>query len=291
MPDKSPPADLGGDATKASVGSNNPSHRSGSARERGNRHRKHGAVVKLIVNLERLAKSGVPAQRRIDLLRGLEARVITVLFSLPKSVATTRQSGQAAGISVEQRIYGLMVKNLKLALIDLDRSEVAFSRGASEDLWWLVRHLFLFLGRSIEYSVRADRPWVPGIWSELHDIFFYLVTRRDVSVGGESASNDLTFDSETEYKRLLLLGLIGQLVAAADRTPQLLRLLTIWAKETRLKGLATYDGALNVYVVEVAKDMPASKCSGDIEYGFNGWVLEPTQAFHDHLAGLSRNAF
>jgi hypothetical protein len=247
---------------------------------------RHTSVVELIVRLERLFKTEMPVERRIDVLRRLDFRAIGIVSQLAKSVAKSQHSPSSKGLTVEQRIHCLMAKNLKRALSDSDRSLAAYSGSAGEDRWWLVQHLFLFLGRSIEQSLLEDRPWAPGVWSELHDLFFYLVSRRDVSLGGHRRERDRAFDPETEYKRLLLLGLVPRPVASMERLHELLRLMPAWAQQTALSEPAPYDGKFDLCVVEIAKDTPPSETADAVQAGANIWVLEPAAGFLEAIAAL-----
>jgi hypothetical protein len=252
---------------------------------------RHKSVVELIVRLERLFRSEMPVERRIDMLRRLDFRAIGLVSQLARTVAKPQQSPSARGLSVEQRIHCLMAKNLKRALSDFDRSPTAYSESGGEDRWWLVQHLFLFLGRSIEHSLLWDRPWAPGVWSELHDLFLYLVSRRDVSLGRHREEMDRVFDPETEYKRLLLLGLIPRPVASTERLHELLRLMPPWAGQTALREPAPYDGKFDLCVVEIAKDAPPSETADAVQAGANVWVLEPAAGFLDAVAALPGHLF
>jgi hypothetical protein len=248
-----------------------------------------GAVVDVIVKLERLHKSELAPRVRIALLRSLAPRVLQVVGALSRAVALPRHQAPDAERrpTLAQRADGLMESNLKLALTTLDRSGQAFEPGAAADRQWLVRQLFTFLGRQIEDSVRSDRPWVPGVWQELHDLYLYLTRRPDVGLDEGQAPADASFDPETEYKRLLLLGLIKSALAPGQPSDRVFHALTVWARGSWIRQPGACDGAFGVYVVEISRDAPPKECVGLIDVGVNGWVLEPAHAFKDYVAGLA----
>jgi len=92
-------------------------------------------------------------------------------------------------------------------------------------------------------------------------------------------------DPDTEYKRLLLLGLVRDLAPVPDRPPELFEALEPLAKESRLLQAESYYGAFDLYVVEISRDEPAHP-SGLIEMGFNGWIFKPAKEFFSLLSGL-----
>ncbi len=252
------------------------------------------AVVRLIVELGRIADRPLPAGRRISLLRELESKVTSVSSRIPEPVVSSRRFGseQAVGQTCEQRLGLLMIKNLKVALDDLDRSEVAYSRTSAGMRSWLLKRLYRIVGQQIEYAVRWDRTYPPGVWETLHELYFYLRSREDIRGALNAGASGKPFDPEIEYKRLLLFGLVGQLVPAADRSPLLYEALESLAGYSKLEHPASYGGAFDMFVVEIAQDKPPH-VSGVLDHGLNGWVLEPGREFLDLVgaAGYSPGSF
>jgi hypothetical protein len=245
-------------------------------------------VIRLIIDLQRLAGSGMPLQRRIDLLRGAEPKVLWIVHSLPKPVAEARRLDRGRGgkaLTLEQRIYGLMAENLRFALTELDRSVKAFGEGASEDRRWLVRHLFLFLAKQLEYSLVWGRAWVRGNWRELHDLYLYLANRPDIKLGSDRSLVDAPFDPEAEYKRLLLIGLLKPRVEREERLSRVLRQLPLWAMQSALSAPSADGGVGRIYAVEAARDQPPTESSRAFELGFHGWILAPCDDFVAYLGG------
>jgi hypothetical protein len=219
--------------------------------------------------------------------------VLQVVGAMSQAVAVPRHQERNVDRrpTLTQRVDGLMESNLKQALTTLDRSGQAFEPGAAADRQWLVRQLFLFLGRQIEDSVRSDRPWVPGVWLELHDLYFYLTRRPDVGPTEGQAPTHASFDPETEYKRLLLLGLIKSALAPGQRSDRVFHALTVWARESAIREPGAYDGAFGIYIVQISKDAPPRESAAVIDVGLNCWVLEPAQGFKDYVAGFAGSTF
>ena len=250
-------------------------------------------MTRLIVKLEGLAESKVKARQRVDLLSVVDAQVMQTISLLPRSVGAARQAEDAEvefGY-LEQRLYNQLGRNFKLALVDIDKTGIRFANTASPDRGWLVKRLFQVFGDQIERSVRTNQSWTPGVWAELHDLFFYLTNRGGARTVVENRRVDWVFDPEVDYKRLLLLGLVQQLVSFQERSVTLFRILPSWAQQSCLRNMVAYDGVFDVYVVEISQDKPPRKSTNAINAGSIGWVLEPAQAFVDYVDGLPTNVF
>ncbi|MEA3277230.1 MAG: hypothetical protein U9Q81_18475 [Pseudomonadota bacterium] len=254
-------------------------------------HSACNSAVALFVKLERMARSEIPAERRIRLLRAVQPQVFRVAseMSNPKVSARGQDTKAVGGQTLEQRLYRLMINNLKTTIEGLDRSPMAFARSAAEERRWLVKNLFLFIGRQIEYGLLWDRPWPEHTWQELHDLFLYLSSRKDIALGMESEEAAETFKPENEYKRLLLLGLLGHLVPFRHRPSLPDRRMMSWAEQTRLQDPGAFGGTFGLFVVDVARDEPPTRHSGVLDPRFSGWVLAPAQEFLDEVGGSARN--
>jgi len=240
------------------------------------------------MRLERLLDSEMTAQQRIALLMLLEPQIAPLTAGLAKPVVEPRhpESSRNAGLTLELRLDRLAAKNLERGIEALDQSPHAFSDTAADQRWWLVKHLFLVLGRTIEYCVRWDRSWPPEVWEQCHDLYFYLVSRPDLRLGSGYDRGAPRFHPETEYKRLLLLGLARDRVPPEARPALLAGPLREWAEQTRLRDPGGFDGAFGIYVVEIARDRPPWEYPVALEPGFRGWVLQPGQSFLDRLRVL-----
>jgi hypothetical protein len=242
--------------------------------------RKPKALIHLMVRLQRTARIALPITKRISLLRELQPEVAKVTDRLAKPVVFARQSsaGTPAGQPLVQHLNVLMIKNLKLALDDVGYSDLTSSEASVRLRLWLVRSMFYYLVRAVEYAVHCDTPYPSAIWSTAHELYSDLVTWGTAALGIESRGGNAGFDPQIEYKRLLLLGVTRQLIPVAERSPRLLAGLTSMAKESRLLLSSSYCGAFNLIVVEIFRDEPPYLSAG-IEQGHNGWVFEPAKEF------------
>jgi hypothetical protein len=257
----------------------------GSAGADGQRWREaYQAVLSLIGKLESMRAQEMTAEARMSRLRIALPLVDEVVSRVPKPVARAQQctAGRAPRQTVAQRLFALMATNFRQALDDLDRNAGAFDEGAEGERSWLVNNLFRFLGRQIGYAVRWRRQCPEGTWALLHDLYFYLQSRKDIGFG--RFEHEGAFDPETEYKRLLLLGLVARLVPGKHRSSMIFDGLASWTDQTRLESPASYGGAFDLFVVETSRDEPP-KISGVLEQGFNGWVVLPPREFVDLVTG------
>lgn len=110
-----------------------------------------------------------------------------------------------------------------------------------------MRNLFRFLGRQVEYAVRWNRPYTPGIWVTLHELYFDLGERKDLFPEPGVPYIGDAFDLENEDKCLLLLGLVGERVAPADRSDRRIDELPSSARECRLESPASDSGAFAIF--------------------------------------------
>ncbi|MCG6859759.1 MAG: hypothetical protein LJE70_00485 [Chromatiaceae bacterium] len=245
-------------------------------------------VVRMIVTLKEATRSTLPVAKRISLLRDLHPKVKKVTARLPKPNVpiSSFDTGDTAVLTLEQHLTCLMVQNLKLALDDLGQSKLAFSDRSTRLRWWLLRNSFRYLGRMIEYAIRWNKPYPSGIWQRLHELYRDVHTRANLANGFDDQRAEGRFDAETEYKRLLLLGIIGHEVPVADRSTRLFEALRSLAKESRLARAETYSGSFDLWVVEIAQDKPPHRSTG-ISQDFNGWIFKPAQNF---LKGLKHSS-
>lgn len=247
------------------------------------------AVLTLLARLERLHESDMSAQQRIALLMLLEPQIEPLAIGLAKPVVPPRQSDDARkpGPSLEQRLYLLAAKNLARGIEALDQSPQAFSDEAANQRWWLVKHLLRALARTVEYCFRWDRAWPPEVWERSHDLYFYLNARPDLRLGRGYDRGARVLDPQTEYKRLLLLGLAHDQVPPEARAAVLAGPLREWAEQSRLRDPGGYEGAFGIYVVEIARDHPPWEYPVALASGFRGWVLEPAPSFLHRIRALA----
>ena len=235
------------------------------------------AVPQLIVKLDRMSRVAIPAVGRRDLLLELERPLLKAAAALPKNndEARDQEQGELQSLLLEQRLYCVMVKNLKQLLLDIDESSDVPSTKMDRRRRWALQNLFRFLGMQIEFSLFWGQPMPPGTWRELHDLYAYVVGRRIVSAVRRSRRNarSIDFDPEREYKRHLLLGLAGRLLQNKPWSDLVKDKIDAWVADTSLQKPIAFVGETGLYVVDRSADSAPHQLQGPLPESFPGWVL------------------
>lgn len=250
------------------------------------------AAPQLIVKLDRMSRVAMSAAARLNVLREFKRPLLKAAAGLPKPIGSSRQrdSGDSGGLLLEQRLYCLMVKNLKQVLMDLDYSIDAFSAEMDKRRRWALRNLFRFLGRQIEFSLLWGRSVPARTWQELHDLHAYVLARGIVRTGGRGrrVRRGDDFDPQEEYKRLLLLGLAGRVLKDWLRGSLVHDRIRSWALDSSLQNPEPYVGEFDCFVVETSKDAPPRQIRGTLTESFRGWVLMPSSGFLNYAAAVKK---
>lgn len=241
------------------------------------------AVPRFVVQLERLSRLALPPARRVDALRLLLRPVVLVAAALPEAP----EPGRVATLSLRQRLYCLLVKNLKQALHDLDRSAAAFSVQAEVSRRWVLTQLFRLLGRQIEHAAETTRPLPQGTWRELHDLYSYWRGRAEREVESAALLGASAEDPDQTYLRLLLLGLAARLAGDSSLSPATWDDLPRWASQSRLADPEAYVGEISPFIVEIALDEPPRQVPGVLAAAFHGYVLVTPPEFGRPAATVS----
>ncbi len=126
----------------------------------------------LILKLERLARAPLGGPRRVEILHAVMTMIRDIADDLPMpSAARPGAGGQAAPLSLVQRLGALAFKNLKRALHDLDRGGGGVVGEHDQGRAWVVGEMYVCLGRQIELGARWGQTWPPHTWQELHELF------------------------------------------------------------------------------------------------------------------------
>jgi hypothetical protein len=250
------------------------------------------ALPLLLVELDRLRGARMDADDRVELMEVLKKPVLKAAASLPKPSPGSRTAERTAdgGLTLEQRLIHLMIANLRRALYEYDRAQG--SRLVEDDgrRTWLLQQIFRFFVRQLRYAVDWERPWPTHTWQDLHDLFVYLVVRGSVLLdsGFTVAVFDDEFDVATEYKRLLLLGLVDELTLRADTSDAYFHLLKRWSGDSSLVEPEKVRGREGVIQVQVTTDNPPQVHRGKLEASFRGWVLQPSEGCLSYIAQRRR---
>ena len=240
------------------------------------------AVPQVFVKLDRMSRVSMSASRRLGILHELKRPLLKLAFGLPKPVvsATVRSAGSEE-MMLEQRLYCLVIKNLRQALRDLDFSEGSFSAEMDKRRRWVLRNLFRFFGRQVAFGLLWRYRVPEHTWSVLHDLYSYMtvrgIARPGVIARRQGRGDD--FDPQQEYLRILLMGLAGCMLPMSQITPGLLERLDAWAVESRLGDPHAYIGDHDLFIVELSKDLPPRQVVGVLTESFRGWVLIPSPGF------------
>jgi hypothetical protein len=215
--------------------------------------------------------------------------MVQALSRLDDLASDPKVSALSPSPTPAQRLLERMCRNLDHLLLTLDRRRFRGGPTDDADRRWTIRQLFVFLGHQIEYGILGGLPWPPRTWQRLHDLFEYLIERKDLELGTANWDTDSGFDPETAYKRLLLIGLCSPPAAARRLEGENADDLTCWAGKTRLVEPAGRLGEYGLLVVETSQDGPARFREQPADDPWRGWVLEPPAEFLA-FAGIERSS-
>lgn len=249
-----------------------------------------GAVTGLVLLLEPLARASLEPRTHFQMLRTIKSAVLAVAAALPKPSRGTQSEAGASGagprasltssLTMEQRLYDAMASNCVRLLHALDRGQSGYSDGQAQRREWAIRNGFRFLGRQVLYALHSGRAWPPRTWQSLHELFVYLVMRGHVRLHGTvQALAEDDFTPEWAYKRLLLVGLLAELVEPSRIDAAAIDRLWALAKEARLVESDGLVGESKLILVEVGRDRPPRLRPGCLDDPFRGWVLRVPNEF------------
>lgn len=242
--------------------------------------------------LDQLDGAELPPHQRVRALRNIRRPLLGMVQALSRLedlASDPKVSALSPSPTPAQRLLERMCRNLDHLLLTLDRRRFRGGPTDDADRRWTIRQLFVFLGHQIEYGILGGLPWPPRTWQRLHDLFEYLIERRDLELGTANWDTDSGFDPETAYKRLLLIGLCSPPTAARRLEGENADDLTRWAGKTRLVEPAGRLGEYGLLVVETSQDGPPRFREQPADDPWRGWVLEPPAEFLA-FAGIERSS-
>lgn len=239
------------------------------------------SVPELLVRMRQLADSNIDFETRYRILRSVKRPILKAAASLAKV------PHRGGGMSLEQRLYGVMVENLSRLLEAIDRRRHGGVSNWADQRNWTLRNLIRFLQRQLFYSVYAGTPWPSGAWLALHDLFVCLVVRGSVKLHRELAVVPApgAWDPEQAYKWTLLVGLATDRLGSQAMDGEMLQRLQSLARECRLVDSDGMVGEYGLILVEVGKDHPPQFKAGALNDVFRGWVLKAPESFIALLCG------
>lgn len=156
-------------------------------------------------------------ERRLAMLRALKDQVESIYSALPspRLPRAVKEDGPEPDrtLTLEQRLTRSWCTNLQNLLTDLSQPRYRGQARFAIYREWTLRQLLKGMAEAIERAVREERPPASGTWRALHGLFVFLEGRDELN--GPDIPMRYRFHPGTEYKRLLLIGALGEYSNAA----------------------------------------------------------------------------
>jgi hypothetical protein len=252
-----------------------------------------GMLVNLVLKLEELGRVRLEVSRRLAVVLRLLPVVEDLADELPREPTggPAPQGADAPPLSLEQRLWCQSFVNLQRTLEDLDSARGAQVRDRDWARLWLLGALLHCLGRQLELSLGGREPLPPGTWQRAHDLYAYYSARVAAAprLGDLAGRTGWELDIPTAYKRLLVLGVLGQygprellLDPGTGHPPAF---VADWARRSKLQEPGVYFGVLGTLLVEISSDRPPHRVPGALGSVERAWVLRPPKELLAVLGG------
>ncbi|WP_295392938.1 hypothetical protein [uncultured Thiodictyon sp.] len=239
-------------------------------------------MPRVLLALEQIRDRAVEAERRLAMLRALKDQVEAIQSARPRRAVDRDGFGPPRALSLEESVHRSWCGNLQRLLIDLGHPRSAGQARFAIYREWVLRQLLKDLGRAADAAVRAGQAATPGTWRSLHDLFLYLDGRDEVA--GPAPAGPTRFNPGNEYKRLLLLGALGEYRDLEQILPVIVPRLREWAGLSVLKRDVCVVGEAAWLRLDLTADGPARHARPGDAQPYQGWVLEPAKPYTDALA-------
>ncbi|MGE5154302.1 MAG: hypothetical protein ACM3ST_09825 [Bdellovibrio bacteriovorus] len=259
----------------------------------------------LLLKLGELARVRLEVSRRLAVVMRLLPVVQDLADELPgesagepgpqgahaPSLDPEQPPGAEQALGPEQRLWCQAFVNLQRTLEDLDSARGVQARDRDWARLWLLGAALRCLSRQVELELGGRGTPPPGTWQRAHDLHAYYSGRvaaapRLADLAGRAGGE---LDVPTAYKRLLVLGLLGQYGPRERRldpeTGHPLAAVMDWAQRSKLQDPAVYFGVLRTYLVEVSRDAPPHLVPGALGSVERAWVLRPPKELLAVLQG------
>ncbi|WP_295580943.1 hypothetical protein [uncultured Lamprocystis sp.] len=230
----------------------------------------------------------IAPELRLAMLRDLKDEVDAIQSVRPRSGFCAGRPRDAGVFTPEQRVLCSWCGNLQRLLVDLGQPRYAGHASFGVYREWVLRQLIKGLGSAVESAVRFDEPAPPGTWKSLHDLFVYLDGRGELT--GTTLPGRGGCHPEVDYKRLLLIGALAEYVHAALIFEEIGPRLHGWAFDSQVRPDVRVVGESALLRLTLSADTPPRHARPGDAQPYNGWVLEPAQAYTDSLAGYALRA-
>ncbi|WP_020505093.1 hypothetical protein [Lamprocystis purpurea] len=206
----------------------------------------------------------------------------------PSAGTANQTPALTRSLTPEQRVICSWCGNLQRLLVDLGQPRYAGQASFGVYREWVLRQLLKGLGNAVESAVRTGESAPPGTWKSLHDLFVYLDGRDELA--GTAAYGRAGFHPEVDYKRLLLMGALAEYVSAARILEAIGPRLREWAFDSQVRPDVRVVGESALLRLTLSEDAPPRHARPGDAQPYNGWVLEPAQAYTDYLADYALRA-
>lgn len=242
-------------------------------------------LPQVLLTLDQIREQAMEPERRLAMLRALKDQVESIHAAMP-GPARARRVGEAGPepartLTLEQRLTRSWCTNLRGLLTDLGQPRYEGQARFAVYREWTLRQLLKGLSEAIERAVRAEQPPASGIWRCLHDLFLYLDGRDELD--GPTIPMQYRFRPGTDYKRLLLVGALGEYADTARILREIGPKLREWGSASELRRDVRVVGESHLLRVDLEADAPPRRPRPGEEQPYRGWVLVPARAYTDYL--------
>jgi hypothetical protein len=240
----------------------------------------------VLIRLDQIRDRAMEPERRLAMLRSIKDQVESIYSALPdpRPVQAAKEDGQERirTLTLEQRLTRSWCTNLQSLFTDLAQPRYQGQARFAIYREWTLRQLFRGFAEAIERAVRQEQPPASGTWLALHGLFVFLEGRDELN--GPDIPMRYRFHPGTEYKRLLLMGALGEYSNAARILREIGPKLRDWAAASDLRRDVRVVGESHLLRIDLSSDAPPACTSQWGEKSHQGWVLEPVQGYTDYVA-------
>jgi hypothetical protein len=245
----------------------------------------HAMLPQVVLRLDQIRDQAMEPERRLAMLRALKDQVESIYCALssarPPRVAKADGPERDRTLTLEQRLTRSWCTNLQGLLTDLSQPRYRGQARFAIYREWTLRQLLKGMAEAIERAVREERPAAPGTWRALHGLFVFLEGRDELS--GPDIPMRYRFHPGTEYKRLLLIGALGEYPNAARILRETGPKLREWGAASELRRDLRANVESHLLRLDLSADLPPQRTQRWDEQPYREWVLEPAQGYRDYV--------
>lgn len=245
----------------------------------------HVMLPQVLLRLDQIRDQAMEPERRLAMLRALKDQVESIYRALPspRPPLAAKEDGPepVRTLTLEQRLTRSWCTNLQSLLTDLSQPRYQGQARFAIYREWTLRQLLKGLAEAIERAVRQEQPPASGTWRALHGLFVFLEGRDELS--GPDLPMRYRFHPGTEYKRLLLMGALGEYSNAARILREIGPKLREWGAASELCRDVRVVGESHLLPLDLSSDAPPKRTQSQDDEPYRGWVLEPAQGYTDYV--------